>query len=214
MNIEIGKYYVNKTWRFLLPCLRGHGDIFVRKFNPVFKLAVGIHDTLLDGSELSSGRNIYLLCDKKSQEDRFNQFLEWIRYQEYFKGDYCPDADFTKSRKHMIIIEIPEMFHNAYDMFLKGQYSKMYSRENQLNLFINIQEPKVKEFNILSLDSSYIKEFVDIVNKEFDSNVKVSEFQDGLKELELPLKTCEEIFNCNDENQRVFFVEELDKVWN
>ena len=62
MHIEIGKYYVNKTRRFLLPCLKGHGEDFVSKYNSVFKLAVAIHDTLLDHSKKSEGRSIYILC--------------------------------------------------------------------------------------------------------------------------------------------------------
>ena len=148
MHIEIGKYYVNKTWRFLLPCLRGHGDVFVRKFNPIFKLAVGIHDTLVDGSKISKGRNIYILCDKLTQERLYNEFIEWIRCQNYYVGDYCPDSEIIDSRKQMIVINIPEMFNDAYDNFLQGNYSVMYLDNELKALFSNLE--RKKELNIFS----------------------------------------------------------------
>ena len=210
MQIEIGKYYVNKTWRFLLPCLRGHGDSFVSRFQPLFKLAVGIHDTLLDGSDISKGRNIYIMIDKLYKPDLVNAFMNWVKYQEYYKGDYCPDSDFVKSRKIVIIIEVPKMFNNAYDMFLKGRYSKMYSPEHSKILFSH--PDRKKELDILNLSPKSKEDFIGIIRDEFDTNISITDFDEPLKELELPLKTCEEIFNCN-ENQRVFFVEELDKVW-
>ena len=209
MHIEIGKYYVNKTWRFLLPCLRGHGDVFVKKFNPIFKLAVGIHDTLVDGSKISKGRNIYILCDKLTQEKLYNEFIEWIRCQSYYVGDYCPDSEIIDSRKQMIVINIPEMFNDAYDNFLQGNYSVMYL-DNELKALFSSLERK-KELNILTRGTSIISDFVKQVNEEFKTSVTEEDFK--MSELELPLKKKEEIFNCKENNQNVFFNETQDKVW-
>ena len=209
MHIEIGKYYVNKTWRFLLPCLRGHGDVFVRKFNPIFKLAVGIHDTLVDGSEISKGRNIYILCDKLTQERLFNEFIEWIRCQEYYVGDYCPDSEIVGSRKQMIVIHIPEMFNDAYDHFLKGNYSVMYLEEELKALFSNTE--RKKELDILTRNPKIVQDFVKQVNEEFNTSVNSEHFK--MAELELPLKKKEEIFNYKKNNENVFFNETQDKVW-
>lgn len=209
MHIEIGKYYVNKTWRFLLPCLRGHGDIFVSKFNPVFKLAVGIHDTLLDNSKKSDGRSIYILCDKFANRIAFDEFLDWIKYQDAYIADYCPDSEILKSRKHVIIIKIPEVYNDAYDHFLKGNFSLMYLDEELKLLFSN--PGKKKEYDILSREPKIIEEFVKEVNKEFKTNAIVDDFKNA--ELELPLKKTEEIFNCLQDSDTVFFNEELDKIW-
>ena len=206
MHIEIGKYYVNKTWRFLLPCLRGHGDVFVKKFNPIFKLAVGIHDTLVDGSKISKGRNIYILCDKLTQEKLYNEFIEWIRCQSYYVGDYCPDSEIIDSRKQMIVINIPEMFNDAYDNFLQGNYSVMYL-DNELKALFSSLERK-KELNILTRNSSIIVDFIKQVNEEFKTFVNEEDFK--MSELELPLKKKEEIFNCKENNQNVFFNETQD----
>lgn len=207
MNIERGQFYINKTWRFLLPCLRGHGESFVRKFNPVFKLAVGIHDTLLDGTDFAEGRNVYILCNTISQSKAFEDFLIWIREEDYYITDYCPDSDFQSSRKRMIVIRVPDRFNSAYDNFLKGKYSKMYDQEDINSLFsIPARE---KEYKILTLDSTYAEEFVKQVNKEFSTTVTVEEFE-SFEEMEIPLKRCEEVFNCY-ENDRLFFSEDVDK---
>jgi hypothetical protein len=209
MHIEIGKYYVNKTWRFLLPCLRGHGDIFVSKFNPVFKLAVAIHDTLLDDSKKAEGRSIYILCDKLANKIAFDDFLDWIKYQDYYIGDYCPDSEILKSRKHVIIIKIPEVYNDAYDHFLKSNFSLMYLDEELKLLFSN--PGKKKEYDILSREPKIIEDFVKEVNKEFGSNAIVDDFKNA--ELELPLRKTEEIFNCCRDGDTVFFNEKLDKIW-
>ena len=209
MHIEIGKYYVNKTWRFLLPCLRGHGDIFVSKFNPVFKLAVGIHDTLLDNSKKSEGRSIYILCDKFANRIAFDEFLDWIKYQDAYIADYCPDSEILKSRKHVIIIKIPEVYNDAYDHFLKSNFSLMYLDEELKLLFSN--PGKKKEYDILSREPKIIEEFVKEVNKEFKTNAIVDDFKNA--ELELPLKKTEEIFNCLQDNDTVFFNDKKDKIW-
>ncbi len=208
MDIEIGKYYVNKTWRFLLPCLRGHGDIFVAKFNPIFKLAVGIHDTLTTDSKISDTRNIYILCDKFTNEKHFYEFLDWLKCQEYYVADYCPESEILKSRKHVLVITVPDIFNDAYDHFLNGNYSMMYL-EAELNLLFSKPDKK-KEYDILSRNSKLIEEFVKEVNKEFDSHATVEDFKNA--ELELPLKKIEEIFNYKEEDG-VYFNEKTDKKW-
>ena len=211
MKIEIGKWYLNKTWKFLLPCLRGHGSIFVNKFNPIFKLAAGVHDTLLDGAEMSEGRNLLILCDKKHQEKNFYMFLNWLKLQPYYKGDYCPDAD-IKSRKHIIIIQIPTQFNNSYDCFLRGEYSKMYTGEQLDTLFTH--PDRQNELEILKKDKKAATRFVEELKLEFDldetEKINIDDVKKG--EYALPLVRSEEIFNCCDDS-RVYFNEDIDKNW-
>lgn len=205
MEIQVGKNYVNKTWRFLLPCLRGHGDIFIKKFNPVFKFAVGIHDTLLDGNPLSDTKNIYLLCDKLYQPRYYEEFLNWVRNQPFYVHDYCPDADITKSRKHIIGITIPERFSNAYDMFLEGKYSQMYTTEEINVLFANSE--RVKERDVLLKSVSLHDEFIKSVNLEFNTDISIEDIIHNDIELELPPKLSQEVFHYKA-GERVFFLNE------
>lgn len=209
MDIKIGSLYRNKTWRFLVPCLRGHGTIFVDKFMPVFKLAVGIHDSYLDGAPLSNGRNIYILLDTKYNSKKYTSFMDWIVCQEYFVGEYCPDSELIDSRKKMVILRIPEEYNNAYDCFLKGEYSYMYSKE-QLNLLFNYKDLK-KTYSILSKTG---EEEFQIFKKEVDEMFGVVSNVNDLRrgEWSLPLKKTEEIFHYK-QGETYFFNEKLDKVW-
>lgn len=207
MKIEIGERYVNKTWRFLMPTLKGFGDTFIMKFNPVFKLAVGIHDTLLDGSVFSDGRNIYILCDKLVQEKAYNDFYNWVKFEPYFRTDYCPESNITKSRKHMIVLEIPEIFHGAYDKFVKSEYSNMYSKEH-IQILFSSSERKA-DFDILMKSGNAYDNLIRNANKEFGTTV--TSFNEYPEHLELPLKASEEVFNC-EVGQNVYFTKEISKV--
>lgn len=213
MHIEFGKYYTNKTWRFLLPSLRGHGDIFIRKFNPVFKLAVGIHDMIVEGSKIANGRSIFLLCDKLVNPREFNEFLDWVKNQDYYIADYCPDSEVLNSRKHMIVLRIPKLFDDAYDHFLQGNYSLMYLDEEIKIMFSNNNSRK-KEYDILTRNPQIVEEFTNSVNEEFVTSGKTKPTPLDFKnaELELPLKKSEEIFSYK-ENNTIFFNEKKDKTW-
>ena len=151
MQIEIGKRYDNKTWRFLFPCLRGHGDIFASKINPLYKLAVGVYDYTLKDQTKFNGRNIFILLDMYSQNKLCTDFIEFVKYQSYYVTHYCPDSDFGNSRKMMIVISIPERFEPAYDAFIRGKYSEMYNEEEErfsriapMTIFLSRDNEKVK----------------------------------------------------------------------
>lgn len=207
MDINIGKSYENKTWKYLVPVLRGHGQAFVRKFNRVFKLASGIHDTLLGGSDLAEERVIYFMIDKKYQPYAYEDFIKFIRTQEYYAGDYCPDANFLTTRRHMVVLRVPEDFYRAYDYFLKGEYSKMYSEEQAKVLFLD--SGKHIEYGVLTKSEESLKPFLEVIDKEFKVKTKPADFRDA--ERDLPLRKKEEIFNYRGD--KVFFRYDCKKVW-
>ena len=118
MKIEFGKAFDNKTWRFLIPTIRGHGEDFVNRFNIMIrKLAYGIYDKALEGAQiLDDRRPIFILCDKNSVQ--FEDFLIYIRNQYFFITDYQSDSNTISPRMHMIVIEIPEEYNIAYDKLI------------------------------------------------------------------------------------------------
>ena len=120
MKIEFGKAFDNKTWRFLIPTIRGHGEDFVNRFNIMIrKLAYGIYDKALEGAQiLDDRRPIFILCDKNSVQ--FEDFLIYIRNQYFFITDYQSDSNTISPRMHMIVIEMPEEYNIAYDKFSVG----------------------------------------------------------------------------------------------
>ena len=207
MNIKIGEFYVNKTWRFLMPCLQGYGESFVSRFNPIFKLGVGIHDTIVENTPIANGSNIFILCDRKYLEKTFDIFLAWVKTQDYYVTDYCPDINFEKSRKLMLVLKIPKEFEKSYQHFLKGEYSKMYSIEHLNTLFLSVPS-RLKEYKILTLDNSLKEEFIQSINTEFGTTMR--NFDEPVKELELPLVLEEEVFGSPVKNRHYFEVA-LDK---
>lgn len=207
MQIEIGKRYVNKTWRFLYPCLRGHNDAFVMKFNPLFKLAVGISDDILKETVYTKERNIFILIDTFHQPRSVTEFMNYIVNQPFYKHHYYIDNhELSKPRKMMLILSVPEMFNNAYDNFIDGLYSEMYNRDEIIKLFSNPE--RKNEYNILTKNTSITEQFIRYVNEEFGTNI--SYFDKPIKEFELPLKPIEEIFNYKSNNY--YLIKELDKV--
>ena len=211
MQIEIGKRYDNKTWRFLFPCLRGHGDIFATKLNPLYKLAVGIYDYTCLGQEKFNGKNIFILLDMYSQNKLCMDFIEYVKYQPYYVTHYCPDADFVNSRKIMIVVSIPQGFEDSYDDFIRGNYSQMYSDEQLRILFAN--PDRKRDYNIMTKNSEYEPYFFECVNTEFGVKCSHGYFDFPIREFELPPKMKEEIFNYPDTENQTKFIEQKDKIW-
>lgn len=207
MKIEIGKYYVNKTWKYLVPCFKAYDEKFIKFYSNVFKLAIGVHDTLLDYSIIDNKRCVFFMFDTKINNKFFEEFLNYLKYQEYYITDYCPESEIINSRKHMIVLQVPEKYNNAYDMFLQGKYSLMYTQKD-IDLLFDITN-KINEINVLTKKSTAKKIFIDNINKEF--NTTINDVQNT--ELDLPLKICEEIFNCCKETKQVFFNDKIEKTW-
>lgn len=182
---------LNKTYRFLLPCFNWYGDEFISKFIRTCK-QVGLGD---DVNPHIKGRYLFILCSKVVGLQNTLDFLNSVKSKDYYVTDYSvsPGHDFF-----MIVLEVPERFHNAYDKFIEGRYSEMYTPEE-----INVLFPKTGDSdarNILIKDPSCIDEFVVKLNQTY--NTKLSEddfFHEVIKEYELPLNRYEEVFNCNSE---------------
>lgn len=187
MNIEIGTQYENKTWRFLLPCLRAFGDSFILKFNTVMKLAVGIGD-----KEFPEDRRIYILCDADYREIDYKVFLNWVSKQPYFLGTY------KNGLGEMLVLRFPKRFYNAYDKFIEGKYSQMFT-EDEINILFS-EVKNYREKSILNLEQRIIPDFIKKLNEEFNTNLKEKDFSEPFKELELPPKFSEEIFNNTNNN--------------
>lgn len=193
MQIEIGKYYVNKTWKYLLPCLRTYGPTFIAKYNSLFKLAVGVHDGLMDGTEFENKKVIYVLIDKKYRPKIALNVMQWFRYQSFVLTDYAFD-DLEEGRKHMFVIEVPEKYHDAYDEFIKGNYSRMYSDKDIEELFPN---PTSDERSVLKrTDIAYTK-FIKKVKMNFGTDVNKSDLVGA--ELDFPIEKTKEVFNYREE---------------
>ena len=194
MDIVIGKLYINRTVRYLVPGLGFYGPTLKTKLNLVFKLAFGIHETLLEGSHLEGQKNIYILVDKLVRPELFQNFMDWVKHQEYYVTDYVYDSIMENhSRKHMIVLAYPPSMEDTYDKFLLGKYSKMYTRKEITSYFA--EESKLETRQVLMKTVHAKHRFISSVKEAFDTLLEDQDFLTGSWEYDFPPNTEEEFFN-------------------
>jgi hypothetical protein len=220
MRAEIGKTPFNMTWKLLLPCVNAYGENFMAFFNGLYKLGVGIHDMLLDGSSIIKGDNLFIAFDREINSVSFWMFLSWVEQQDYFVAEYSID-DVATGQKHMLVLNIPKEHIEDYRHFLKGEYSKMYTPEFKRKHFHEFADSfwsntksamKKDARQILNND----KERLPILAEEIRVLMGMKRAPEGLtpSEMALPLQKIEEVFHFDPEmSTTVFFNEEVEKIW-
>lgn len=128
--------YPNKTRKYLLPCLKEYGEIFIQRLNNVFKVAVGIGDIIISKSGLKHEKHIFILLDSTIAPNYFLGFLNWIKDQPMYEDDYVY-GNIQKSGLHMIVLKFPDRYYDSFETFKIGKYSGMYSQEVINNFFNN-----------------------------------------------------------------------------
>ena len=174
MKLQLDKITMNKTGKFLTPCLKKYGVEFTQKLSKVFKLAYGIGDMLINKSY---EKHIFILCDTSKCTSFFEDFLEYFQAQDYYEDDYAADH-ILYGKYHMLVIKIPEEFLDRLPLFQEGKYSKMYSKEE-------IKELHEEARLVVIKDKNYRFEFVKKVNEYFGSDLKEKELAEDA-ELEIP----------------------------
>ncbi len=201
------KTYVNKTWKFLIPCLASHGQEFMDLFNRAFTLAAGIHDTHLKGSPITQRRVVYCLFNSNYNRDIMQKLIHYSIKSRILAYEYDTDFPLKNSNRRMLVFKIPEVHYKAYDHFLKGEYSQMYTPE-----FVDANWGATARSKIVlkNQEEEGLPMLVEEIKEVLDGNQSPKDMKGS--ELALPLIKEEEIFNCVGE-QRVFFNENLDKLW-
>jgi len=192
MEIKIGQTVENKTIKYLLPSLKYLGNDFKAKFNLIHPLAFGVHDVLLDGTHFEGQKLIYILIDKLVKPNSFNSFLSWIKLQPFYALDYAFD-NMQTGRMHMVAISYPEKLADAYDKFIQGKYSKMYSKE-EVNLFFT--ENREAARNIINKTDDTGRVHVNNLNHMYNSNITLKDLLHEGGEHDFPPQKHKEVFNC------------------
>lgn len=207
MQIQNGKLYDNRTWRYLFPCLKSYGEEFTNYLKTFFKLGVGLGDVNFE--EKTDGKSIFILFETdfafplhkdtiKYKED-FARFLLWLRNQPFYIEDYIYDKN-----QHMIVVKIPEEYFDTVKYFKKGKYSKMYTDKEIQKYFkyvtlsnkqaeVEVNNRFKKTRGILKKEKEYLEDFVKEVNNKFGTEVTSLEMKDA--ELDFPPNPEEEVFN-------------------
>lgn len=191
MKIDPTKIYTNRTKNFLLPVVKVYGKIFLHNISTVFKISVGIDDYKLRQEGYRFDNHLFFLINTVSSRKHFISALDWFRTQNMYAFDY-PFDNPVSGYMHMIVFIIPEEYRNAYKHFVGGNYSKMYTK-GQIKALFGENSDKEKIFNP---NRKTKEEFAELVNKDFDTDLTVNDFEEIKPfEVEYPFKRVEEIFN-------------------
>ena len=211
MQIQSGKLYKNKAWKYLYPCLKDYGIILKNHLNTFYKLGVGVDD---DNHVPKEENSLYILLDTKIStstsplfvyRENLAKFLDWFRNQSFYVADYIYGGlDSHSGEQHMIVIRVPEKHYKSLKAFKEGKYSEMYNEKEILEYFQDIEIPN-KEIeqtrnleigetrDILNKRSSYLPKFRNLVNKEFGTTCTLEDLKNH--ELDVSPFRWEEVFN-------------------
>jgi len=196
MKIQIGKIVLNRTKKYLTPCILSYGKVFESKINGIIKVGIGIGDVITMKSGITFEKHIFILVDtaptinpKVYNKKSFDKFLKWIKDQDMYEDDYAYD-DVVTGHLHMIVIKLPQEHYKTFETFKRSQFSKMYTLAD-LNKFFD-KMPEVQK--ILIKDSNYKIDFVKGLNKQFETTITPDEFEG---ELDFPIRKEEEVFNSH-----------------
>ena len=197
-SLSIGKVFKNRTLVYLVPALSYYGSTFNAKLMVLPIKAFGIFDEDLKAFEQYSYRkSIYVLVDCSIKKSVTISVLNWFKNQEYYV-DIVPYSNPEGDHK-LLIIDFPEEFSGAYDNFILGKYSFMYSKE-EVNKFFS---PKVNEFhdkavNVFNKTEKAALEHIQAVKKHFNADLKLEDLKGKGYQYDFPPKKEQEFFNYKE----------------
>lgn len=182
---------INQTRKYLVQQLQCYGEEFMTNIanNNVLMYAIqdyGIHKT--DGSRKIEP-SVYMLFDVNGRKkygnylnihesrSKFNKSLLYFQKHNSYVNDYCYDSN-RNGHLHVIVLKLP--FPEKFHIFMKGNYSEMYSPEEINTWFVKTITKKVgkenveyntDQFSVLTRDINYFPKFKDKVYKEFGTRL-------------------------------------------
>lgn len=203
-EILFDKVKVNRTYKYLLPCLYDANTEYAKRLKSLYKYQVGLFDyaNVLNNGNITYKKCVAIVFDtnkylsnvsptkKKIIKNSFyiKNTINFFRKCDNYVKDY-PFHDPRNNDLHILVLKIPEKYYLSYSKFIQSEYSRMYDN-SQMELF-TMDNRTIK---ILKKDESIYKEVANSFRKEFGNiNVNIN----NLKEFDFPLtfKLSEEIVN-------------------
>jgi uncharacterized protein YdaL len=104
----------------------------------------------------------------------------------------------------MIVLTVPEQYEDAYDKFLEGRYSEMYTEEQQEILYKHNRDNNMS-FKVLSKNSEAKKHLQKQIRLHYNTDTLPED--SAIAEYDLPLIRHEEVFRSGDSDKvRGFFI--------
>ena len=187
MKIQIDKIYMNKTWKYLFPMLKDYNDdVLIALLNSLHIAATGIGDFLI---KKNLEQHIFILINQRSNPRLFSNLINYIIDKDYFEDDYVFD-NIATGCLHMVILKLPK---NVISTFFDGRYSHLYTYTERKNFF----RKKDEAYSVINKHYDYKFQFINQLKEEFGTVLEIGEI--GNRELDLPPKKKEEIFNYKKE---------------
>lgn len=194
-RINTDNTVMNKTRLYLVQQLQHYGNEFVEHIAKSNIVCFAIQDyginTTEDLRKIES--SVYILFDVNGNKSfgnyenihkgryTFHETLKYYQNHSSYVTDYCYDSNKT-GHLHVIVVKLP--FPEKMDLFLKGQYSKLYSEEELSKWFIKhidqveiIKGKKIKtqiitdQYKVLTHDESYFPTFKEKILAEFGTKL-------------------------------------------
>jgi len=179
MKTKSNEMSKNYTKKFLSPILT-YDDEIAQIYRRIFKTGMFINPDEPYTLILSVNSNMFA--------DNVEKFEELLKEKGLFisknSGKYY-DGEVIFN------IKIPDRFKHAYDMFLKGRYSSMYTEEELQKIFPT--QSKTEIFLILNKNEMAITHFIDIIAQEFGTELTYEEAK-NFDEYDIPPKLEEETY--------------------
>jgi len=131
--------------------------------------------------------------DPEAGRAAFEAFMEYLRSWPMYAYDYALPDD-----QHMVIVNFPERYRHAYDMFLQNHYSNMYTRADLEALKF---KPILKdgEETVISLIYAVLTRNAEYgrikVLRELEEKFGVTEVPDRLLEYDIPWLIRNEVYH-------------------
>jgi len=185
---------INRTYKYLLPCLYDNKTEYKKRLKSLFKYQIGLFDyaNMVNNGEVTYSKCVAILFDSSKYFSVVsNSKKKVIRNSFYIKStmkffrkadNYVKDYSFHDPRNndlHILVLKIPEKYYTAYSKFIKSEYSRMYTSK-QMEMF-TLDDRVVK---ILKKDQTIFKEISNSFESEFGTSI---DHIDDLKEFDFPL---------------------------
>lgn len=186
ITLTPGKIFVNRTYKYLSPSMKLHGEEFVVRMRLLYGLAVAIQDYGFNTSPESKvfKNEIYYVIDtngefafnkynniEKSKIDFF-RVLSWLREQEFYVRDYPLDSG-KSGNQHIIVLKLPL---NVIENFVHGNYTSLYDSATIEKIIPKtIKVLRTEEINpvyaVLTKNESYLTTYLKQLNGDYNTHL-------------------------------------------
>lgn len=173
--------------KYLSSILNTFPKVFCQEMNKIKILGLAVYDVkYYKAKSIEMQPYLFMLID-------YNQkFITTCRQIRYLVDEYPYDLE----NLYVLVFKVPEQFETAYEQYLIGNYSQMYTK-SQLK---EIKIPPVWKGNINPVYLVLTKDDggIEYLKKEIEATYKTKQFPENPKEYDLPPRIRQEVFNWKD----------------